>query len=76
MKRMPQRPEADIQPSDTWASRPTSRNLATPPELEKRPRGVLAGVKAENISIRDRGVLSDSFQKAGAGRVRPMRTHD
>ncbi len=56
------------------------RNLATPPELEEAIRnGVLsAGAKAENISIRDRGVLSDPvFQKATALiNVRPMRTHD
>jgi len=56
------------------------RNLATPPELEEAiRRGVFsAGAKAENISIRDRGVLSDPvFQKATALiNVRPMRTHD
>ena len=56
------------------------RSLATPPELEEAIRqGVLAaGVKAENISVRDRGVLSDPvFQKATAlVNVRPMRTHD
>ncbi len=56
------------------------RNLATPPELEEAiRRGVLAtGVKAENISVRDRGVLNDPvFMKATAlVNVRPMRTHD
>jgi len=56
------------------------RNLATPPELEEAiRRGVLSvGTQAENISIRDRGVLSDPvFQKATALiNVRPMRTHD
>ncbi len=56
------------------------RPLPTPPQLEEAIRqGVLsAGVKAENISVRDRGVLSDPvFQKATAlVNVRPMRTHD
>lgn len=56
------------------------RNLATPPELEEAiRRGVIAaGVRAENISVRDRGVLDDPvFQKATALiNVRPMRTHD
>jgi len=60
--------------TNVWA------NLATPPELEEAiRRGVLvAGVRAENISIRDRGVLNDPvFQKATAlVTVRPMRTHD
>jgi len=56
------------------------RNLATPPELEEaiRRRVLATGVKAENISVRDRGVLDDPvFQKATAlVNVRPMRTHD
>ena len=56
------------------------RALPTPPPLEEAIRqGVLsAGVKAENISVRDRGVLSDPvFMKATAlVNVRPMRTHD
>jgi len=56
------------------------RALATPPQLEEAIRnGVLStGVKAENISVRDRGVLSDPvFMKATALiNVRPMRTHD
>jgi hypothetical protein len=55
-------------------------NLATPPVLEEAiRRGVLStGVKAENISIRDRGVLNDPvFMKSTAlVNVRPMRTHD
>lgn len=56
------------------------RSLPTPPQLEKAiRRGVLAaGVKAENISVRDWGVLDDPvFAKATAMvNVRPMRTHD
>jgi hypothetical protein len=56
------------------------RNLATPPQLEEAIRGgvLAAGVKAENISVRDHGVLNDPvFQKATAlVNVRPMRTHD
>jgi hypothetical protein len=56
------------------------RALPTPPQLEEAIRaGVLAaGVKAENISVRDRGVLADPvFIKATALiNVRPMRTHD
>ncbi len=55
-------------------------NLPTPPQLEEAIRsGVLsAGVKAENISVRDRGLLEDPvFMKASALiNVRPMRTHD
>ena len=53
--------------------------LATPPELEKaiKSRVMEAGVADKNISIKDRGVLSDPvFQKATALiNVRPMRTH-
>ncbi|MBU4268279.1 MAG: DUF362 domain-containing protein [Acidobacteria bacterium] len=56
------------------------RSLPTPPQLEEAiRRGVLAaGVKAENISVRDRGVLNDPvFMKATAlVNVRPLRTHD
>jgi len=56
------------------------RNLATPAALEEAiHRGVLsAGVKAEDISVRDRGVLDDPiFMKATALiNTRPMRTHD
>lgn len=55
------------------------RFLPTPPELEAAiEKGLLqAGVKKENISIRDRGVLDDPvFQKATALiNTRPMRTH-
>lgn len=55
------------------------RFLPTPPELESAiEKGlVAAGVKKENISIRDRGVLNDPvFQKATALiNTRPMRTH-
>jgi len=56
------------------------RNLATPAALEEAiRRGVLsAGVKAEDVSVRDRGVLDDPiFMKATALiNTRPMRTHD
>jgi hypothetical protein len=56
------------------------KSLPTPPQLEEAIRsGVLSvGVKAENISIRDRGVLDDPvFAKATAlVNVRPMRAHD
>ncbi|NMB73437.1 MAG: DUF362 domain-containing protein [Bacteroidales bacterium] len=55
------------------------RFLPTPPELEAViEKGLIqAGVKKENISIRDRGVLNDPvFQKATALiNTRPMRTH-
>lgn len=55
------------------------RFLPTPPELEAAiEKGLLqAGVKKENISIRDRGVLNDPvFQKATVLiNTRPMRTH-
>ncbi len=54
-------------------------NLPTPPELEKaiKKRVMEVGVSEKNISIRDRGVLSDSiFQKSTALiNARPMRTH-
>ena len=56
------------------------RSLPTPPQLEEAiRRGVLAaGVKEENVSINDRGVLNDPvFARATAlVNVRPMRTHD
>ena len=55
------------------------KSLCTPPQLEAAIRqGVLAaGVKAENIGINDRGVLTDPlFARATALiNVRPMRTH-
>ena len=54
--------------------------LPTPAALEEalRQRVLAAGVKTENISVRDRGVLDDPiFAKATALiNVRPMRTHD
>ncbi|MCU0235663.1 MAG: DUF362 domain-containing protein [Acidobacteria bacterium] len=70
-----------IKPSDIVGIKTNVwRSLPTPPELEEAiRRGVLgAGVKAENISVRDRGVLNDPvFMKATAlVNVRPMRTHD
>ncbi len=53
--------------------------IPVPPELEQAiyARVIDAGVKKKNISIRDRGLLTDSvFQKASALiNVRPMRTH-
>ena len=53
--------------------------LPVPPGLEQaiRNRAIDAGVAKKNISIRDRGLLTDSvFQKASALiNVRPMRTH-
>jgi hypothetical protein len=53
--------------------------LSTPPELENaiKKRVLQAGVAEENLSVRDRGVLSDSiFTNATALiNVRPMRTH-
>jgi hypothetical protein len=56
------------------------RHLATPTALEEAIRsGVLAaGVKPENISVSDRGVLNDPvFLRATAlVNVRPLRTHD
>ena len=54
--------------------------LPTPVALENaiKKRVIEAGVSEKNISIRDRGVLSDPvFQKSTALiNVRPMRTHD
>ena len=56
------------------------RALPTPAPLEEaiRDRVLAAGVKAENLSVRDRGVLNDPvFMKASALiNARPMRTHD
>jgi len=54
--------------------------LPTPAALEEalHQRVLAAGVKTENISVRDRGVLDDPiFARATALiNVRPMRTHD
>lgn len=54
--------------------------LATPPELEEalRKRIIETGVNENNISIKDRGVLSDPvFEKSTALiNVRPLRTHN
>lgn len=59
--------------SNTWGY------LPTPPELENalKKRILQAGVPEKNMSVRDRGVLSDSiFMNASALiNVRPMRTH-
>ncbi len=53
--------------------------LPTPPELEQavKKRVLEAGVKEENISIRDRGILDDDiFMNATALiNMRPIRTH-
>ena len=53
--------------------------LPTPPELEQavKKRVLEAGVKEENISIRDRGILNDDiFMNATALiNMRPIRTH-
>ena len=70
-----------IRPSDVVGIKSNVwRSLPTPPQLEEAIRsGVLsAGVKTENISVRDRGVLNDPvFMKATAlVNVRPLRTHD
>ncbi|MBN2366826.1 MAG: DUF362 domain-containing protein [Calditrichaeota bacterium] len=55
------------------------RYLPTPPELERAisRRALDAGVKEENISIQDRGILSNPvFLNATALiNIRPMRTH-
>jgi len=54
--------------------------LATPPELEQalKERVLQVGVKEDDISINDRGVLRDPvFKRATALiNVRPMRTHN
>ena len=53
--------------------------LPTPPELENavRKRVIEAGVKEQNISVRDRGILDDDiFMNATALiNMRPIRTH-
>jgi hypothetical protein len=53
--------------------------LSTPPELENaiKKRVLQVGVSEKNLSVRDRGVLSDSvFMNATALiNIRPMRTH-
>lgn len=70
-----------IKPTDIVGIKTNNwRALPTPPELEEaiRSRVLATGVKAENISVRDHGVLNDPvFMKATAlVNVRPMRTHD
>jgi len=69
-----------IKPSDIVGIKTNGwRNLRVPPELEQaiNTRVKDAGVKEENISIRDGGVLEDPvFQKATALiNTRPMRAH-
>ncbi|MCK4630808.1 MAG: DUF362 domain-containing protein [Bacteroidales bacterium] len=55
-------------------------HLPTPEALEEilKERVLNAGVREQNISVRDRGILKDPvFQKSTALiNVRPMRTHD
>jgi len=70
-----------IRPDDVVGIKTNAwRALPTPPQLEDAIRSsvLVAGVSAENISVRDRGVLDDPvFMKATALiNVRPMRTHD
>ena len=69
-----------IQPTDIVGIKTNVwNNLHTPVELEQaiKARVMGAGVKENNISIKDRGVLNDPvFQKSTALiNVRPMRTH-
>ncbi|MFC1543043.1 DUF362 domain-containing protein [Candidatus Neomarinimicrobiota bacterium] len=69
-----------ITPSDIVGIKTNGfRSLAVPSELEQaiRSRVMDAGVKEENISIRDGGVLEDPvFQKSTALiNTRPMRAH-
>ena len=69
-----------IQPDDIVGIKTNVwKNLHTPIELEQviKTRVLGTGVKEDNISIRDRGVLNDPvFQKSTALiNVRPMRTH-
>ncbi len=69
-----------IKPSDIVGIKTNGwRNLRVPPELEQaiNTRVIGAGVKEENISIRDGGVLEDPvFQKSTALiNTRPMRAH-
>ena len=69
-----------IKPSDTVGIKTNGfRGLPVPSELEQaiKSRVIAAGVKEENISIRDAGVLEDPvFQKSTALiNTRPMRAH-
>lgn len=69
-----------IKPDDILGIKTNAWNkLPTPPELEQilKNKAVEAGVKEENISVADKGVLQDPvFQKATALiNIRPMRTH-
>ena len=55
------------------------RNLRTPVELEQavKNRALAVGIKEENISINDQGVLRDPVFKRSTALInsRPMRTH-
>ncbi|MBN2486529.1 MAG: DUF362 domain-containing protein [Bacteroidales bacterium] len=69
-----------FKPSDILGIKSNEWNkLGTPAALEEilQEKAISAGIKPENISIKDRGVLKDPvFQKATALiNVRPMRTH-
>lgn len=70
-----------IKPTDIVGIKTNVWNyLPTPPELEKaiKNRIIDIGVKEENISIRDRGVLSDPIFKKSTALIntRPLRTHN
>ena len=69
-----------IQPTDVLGIKTNEWNkLPTPDVLNQalKERALGVGIKEENISINDRGVLTDAvFQKATAFiNIRPMRTH-
>lgn len=69
-----------IQPHDVVGVKTNVwNNLLTPVELEQviKTRVLGTGVKEDNISIRDRGVLNDPVFKRSTAliNVRPMRTH-
>lgn len=69
-----------IKPTDILGIKTNAWNkLPTPPEMEQvlKEKALEAGIKEENLSIRDRGVLDDPvFLKSTALiNIRPMRTH-
>ena len=70
-----------IKPDDVVGIKTNSwRFLPTPPELEQavKERVLAAGVKEDDISINDRGVLRDPVFKRATALInaRPMRTHN
>jgi len=70
-----------IKPDDVVGIKTNSwRFLPTPPELEQalKERVLQVGVKEEDISINDRGVLKDPVFKRATALInaRPMRTHN